>query len=270
MTKETNPYLMPAEDVLRVMRKAGIIDDQNHLLWPFANEEEPEMSTKPFDLEAAIAGAPMITDTGLDMTFLYYDVANSRIWVLAHSYADEPWAFNAEGNGISRAVSLLMKVAEEEPSEIEQRVRESVGKANEQIKRLFSRVAMEGSPALTAAVKSANEVLTKTVKGFVDSYDEWFKAKVQASIKDPRPSMPHAEVMRQMDDIINSPVVSLGETWLADLSDYEYGNDYKEVTIVDKAPCEVGMPYPLKVQYDTRPALWIDSADLRHKLKDSE
>lgn len=34
------------------------------------------------------------------------------------------------------------------------------------------------------------------------SYDRWFRAKVQASLADPRPSIPHDEVMARMAAII--------------------------------------------------------------------
>lgn len=34
------------------------------------------------------------------------------------------------------------------------------------------------------------------------SYDRWFRAKVQASLADTRPSIPHDEVMARMDAII--------------------------------------------------------------------
>ena len=36
------------------------------------------------------------------------------------------------------------------------------------------------------------------------SYDRWFRAKVQASLADPRPSIPHDEVMARMDAIIEA------------------------------------------------------------------
>lgn len=35
-----------------------------------------------------------------------------------------------------------------------------------------------------------------------DSYDCWFRAKVKASLDDPRPSIPHDQVMAEMDAII--------------------------------------------------------------------
>lgn len=35
-----------------------------------------------------------------------------------------------------------------------------------------------------------------------DSYDRWFRARVQASLADPRPSIPHDEVMAEMEAII--------------------------------------------------------------------
>lgn len=34
------------------------------------------------------------------------------------------------------------------------------------------------------------------------SYDRWFRAKVQASLDDPRPNIPHDQVMGEMDEII--------------------------------------------------------------------
>ncbi len=34
------------------------------------------------------------------------------------------------------------------------------------------------------------------------SYTTWLKAKVQASLSDPRPTIPHDEVMAEMDAII--------------------------------------------------------------------
>ena len=32
-----------------------------------------------------------------------------------------------------------------------------------------------------------------------DSYDRWFRAKVQEALDDPRPGIPHDEVMARMD-----------------------------------------------------------------------
>lgn len=37
-----------------------------------------------------------------------------------------------------------------------------------------------------------------------DSYDRWFRARVQASIDDPRPSVPHDQVMAEMRALIES------------------------------------------------------------------
>lgn len=34
------------------------------------------------------------------------------------------------------------------------------------------------------------------------SYDAWFRAKVKASLEDPRPSIPHDQVMAKMEAII--------------------------------------------------------------------
>ena len=33
-----------------------------------------------------------------------------------------------------------------------------------------------------------------------DSYDRWFRAKVQEALEDSRPSLPHDEVVRRMDE----------------------------------------------------------------------
>lgn len=36
-----------------------------------------------------------------------------------------------------------------------------------------------------------------------DSYDRWFRERVQRSLDDPRPGIPHDEVMAEMDALIN-------------------------------------------------------------------
>ncbi|VVP91891.1 hypothetical protein PS918_03318 [Pseudomonas fluorescens] len=36
------------------------------------------------------------------------------------------------------------------------------------------------------------------------SYDRWFRAKVQASLDDPRPSIPHDQVMAEMHALLES------------------------------------------------------------------
>jgi len=37
-----------------------------------------------------------------------------------------------------------------------------------------------------------------------DSYDRWFRAKVQAALDDPSPGIPHDEVMPEMRALIES------------------------------------------------------------------
>ena len=37
-----------------------------------------------------------------------------------------------------------------------------------------------------------------------EAYDRWFRAKVQASLEDPRPTIPHDQVMAEMDAIIEA------------------------------------------------------------------
>lgn len=34
------------------------------------------------------------------------------------------------------------------------------------------------------------------------NYDRWFRSEVEAALADPRPSLPHSEVMAEMDQII--------------------------------------------------------------------
>lgn len=36
------------------------------------------------------------------------------------------------------------------------------------------------------------------------SYDRWFRARVQASLDDPRPSLPHDEVMAEMRALLKA------------------------------------------------------------------
>lgn len=37
-----------------------------------------------------------------------------------------------------------------------------------------------------------------------DAYDTWFRAKVQEAMDDSRPSVPHDEVVRRMEDRLNA------------------------------------------------------------------
>ncbi|MEJ1958178.1 MAG: hypothetical protein WDM70_00890 [Nitrosomonadales bacterium] len=43
-----------------------------------------------------------------------------------------------------------------------------------------------------------------------EAYDRWFRAKVQASINDTRPTIPHDQVMAEMDAIIAEAEKRLG------------------------------------------------------------
>ena len=52
-----------------------------------------------------------------------------------------------------------------------------------------------------------NTILSPIVSEFdteeqAASYNRWFRAKVQDSLDDPRPSIPHDQVMAEMDAII--------------------------------------------------------------------
>lgn len=42
------------------------------------------------------------------------------------------------------------------------------------------------------------------------SYDRWFRAKVQASLDDPSPSIPHDQVMAEVEAIIIEAETRLG------------------------------------------------------------
>lgn len=59
------------------------------------------------------------------------------------------------------------------------------------VRILLTRIAAEGGlpPGLTADP---------------DSYDTWFRAKVQEALDDPRPSIPQDEVMRRVQDVIDA------------------------------------------------------------------
>jgi hypothetical protein len=43
------------------------------------------------------------------------------------------------------------------------------------------------------------------------NYDRWFRAKVQAAIDDPRPSIPHDQVMAKVDALIARHVAARQE-----------------------------------------------------------
>ena len=69
---------------------------------------------------------------------------------------------------------------------------ESVGLTlSDAVRILLTRVAAEGGmpPGLTTDP---------------DSYDVWFRAKVQEALDDPLPGVPHEQVMAEMKDLIDS------------------------------------------------------------------
>ena len=63
--------------------------------------------------------------------------------------------------------------------------------------------------ALSAAAKAegraVDDVLSEVIQGYVQSqvedksYDEWLAGQVREALDDPRPNLPHAEVMARMD-----------------------------------------------------------------------
>ena len=59
------------------------------------------------------------------------------------------------------------------------------------VRILLTRIAAEGGmpPGLTADA---------------DSYDTWFRAKVQEALDDPRPPIPQEDVMRRVQNVIDS------------------------------------------------------------------
>ena len=36
-----------------------------------------------------------------------------------------------------------------------------------------------------------------------EAYERWFRAKIEASLADPRPPVPHATVMAELNDLID-------------------------------------------------------------------
>ena len=66
-----------------------------------------------------------------------------------------------------------------------------------------------------------NAVLSPIVSEFetqeaADSYDAWFRAKVQESLDDPRPSIPHDVVMAKMRALLKSKFLNSKTTHATD------------------------------------------------------
>ncbi len=59
------------------------------------------------------------------------------------------------------------------------------------VRILLTRVAAEGGLPSGLAVDP-------------DAYDAWFRAKVQEALDDPRPRIPHAQAMREVQDVIDA------------------------------------------------------------------
>lgn len=208
------------------------------------------MKTKPFDLNAVIKGAKMVMEcqivpgTQVPVTMCAYYEEIDRFYVIS---GEDKKALTFDGKGISLNGSCkLLLVDEDEDREetLEQTLRDTWETAREGVLGLFGQVAANGA-ACSAAVKAAGESLDHL----------WDSIKSVLSV-------PGVQVT---DAAVPQP----GEVWLADLSDYNYGQDYKEVTILEFAPRST-MPCPVKVQYEQRPPLWINTEDLEYKLKGRE
>lgn len=59
------------------------------------------------------------------------------------------------------------------------------------VRILLTRVAAEGG-------------LPSGLAADPDAYDAWFRAKVQEALDDPRPRIPHAQAMREVQDVIDA------------------------------------------------------------------
>lgn len=64
--------------------------------------------------------------------------------------------------------------------------------------------------ATEAADRPAAQVLREFMRAYIDrqresepGYDDWFRAKVQSAIDDPRPSVPHDSVMERTRAILD-------------------------------------------------------------------
>jgi hypothetical protein len=67
--------------------------------------------------------------------------------------------------------------------------------------------------AVEAEDRPAGQVIREFMRTYVnqhrepEGYDAWFRAKVQESLDDPRPGIPHEQVMREMREILAARVV---------------------------------------------------------------
>lgn len=261
-SKLKNPYLdLTPEERRETLIRAGIIDKHGKLKWPFNNDAEPpEMKTKTFDLQAALAGAKLVTGTEFDAKILSHNKETAQLFVQVSQYRD-PWIFNEQGYSTDHNCTLLIVVNEEGPQDppepLQQTIRAAFDTARAQLGTLFSQVAVDGAAA-SGVVRAAANVMN----GLWDNISARLNAATDTVLND--------HLMRHMDGVINASLnPEVGQIWLADLSSYNYGNDYKEVEILDIRMVDPHISYPIKVQPpEGRPTLWIDSSDLMHKLKD--
>ena len=69
--------------------------------------------------------------------------------------------------------------------------------------------------AAGSADRSVAQIIVDFMRDYVEEhrqpdagYENWFRAQVQASIDDPRPNIPHDEVMRRTQAVIDRVVLS--------------------------------------------------------------
>jgi DNA-damage-inducible protein J len=66
---------------------------------------------------------------------------------------------------------------------------------------LMNRIVADGSfPASLAPFEGSD----------AEEYDAWVRAKVQEALDDPRPSIPHEDVMRELRELIEAKIAAQG------------------------------------------------------------
>jgi hypothetical protein len=80
--------------------------------------------------------------------------------------------------------------------EVMRRVSEIISDAEHRARATEARRATEGPDPIVSEFDKQAEA---------DAYDRWFRAKVQASLNDPRPDVSHEEVVSRIDAILNRP-----------------------------------------------------------------
>lgn len=208
------------------------------------------MKTKPFNHVAFIAGAKAVTLSGDRAT---YSARREGMHAMIDGVVIGPYDEQGRYHALPESrwnLFMLDEAMDEVPT-----FQETLGGLFDSAKAKMDEVFKDAT-ATGGTIDQARQIAREAMDEVRGAFQTAFQSM------DPRPEdPPYMPETPEFDD----PKPVAGETWLADLADFNCGSDYKEVEVMRVLDCPArGQLVQLK--YDTRPLMWVHATNLVVKL----